>query len=380
MFFADALTLDAPRRTADGYLAVRAKAARTGVYKYTGREVDPDNKHGLRDQAIVNVLRDEETVFDTAAARSFIGKPVTDDHPASAVNSANWRDHARGVVMGALRDGDYLAFDLLLTDADTIAKVDAGKRELSNGYAAELQFGDFKAADGTPCPARQSKITGGNHVAVVKFGRAGEECAIRDAFALCDANPNALPQNDGEPIVTTKTITFDGLPLLVTDAAEAAIGKLQGQIATATETLTARDASIVERDATIVARDADIVRLTAELADANDPAKRALRDAALRDAMAKAKALGVTVTDAMLLADVQKAVVLAKMPDKAPTYDAAKIAIAFDGLTVGVKIADTVVQPLGAPRVVTDGAAAIASTRAGWLSAKQNAHRAQPAS
>jgi hypothetical protein len=32
MFMSDALILDAPRRTADGYMAVRAKAARTGVY------------------------------------------------------------------------------------------------------------------------------------------------------------------------------------------------------------------------------------------------------------------------------------------------------------------------------------------------------------
>ena len=104
MQFCDALTLDAPKRTADGYLAVRARAARTGVYQYTGREVDPNNEHGLRDKAIVNVLRDEQTVFDTAAARSFIGKPVTDNHPSVSVNSRNWRDHARGTIMGAMRD------------------------------------------------------------------------------------------------------------------------------------------------------------------------------------------------------------------------------------------------------------------------------------
>ena len=45
MLFADQLTLDAPRRTADGYLAVRARAARTGVYRYTGREVDPEAEY-----------------------------------------------------------------------------------------------------------------------------------------------------------------------------------------------------------------------------------------------------------------------------------------------------------------------------------------------
>jgi len=358
--FHDALTLDAPRRTQDGFLAVRARAARTGVYDYSGREVDPENKHGLRDLATVKVLRDEQTVFDAKAVHSFIGKPITDDHPAAPVTASNWRDHARGTIMGAQwQEGGYLAFDLLLTDASAIDKVNAGKRELSNGYSATLEYGDFTAADGTKCQARQTAIVG-NHVALVDAGRAGPECAIKDGFAVCDANPAALATlTNGESTVTTKTITFDGLPLLVTDAAEAAISKLQGQITDASGIITARDASIVERDATIVARDAEIVRLTAELADANDPAKRALREAALRDATAKAKALGVTVSDALVIGDVHKALVTAKMPDKAATYDATSFAIAFDSLTVGVKVegATTTVQPLGSPVAIGDAAA-----------------------
>ncbi|QJR05299.1 DUF2213 domain-containing protein [Sphingobium yanoikuyae] len=190
MLFSDALTLDAPRRTSDGYMAVRAKAARTGTYAYLGSEIDPDNKHGLRDAGMVNVLRDDSAVFDNKSAHSFIGKPVTDDHPREAVNAGNWRDHARGVVMGAMRDGEYLAFDLLLTDASAIAAVNGGKRELSNGYAADLEFGDFTAADGTKCVARQKSITG-NHVAIVDRGRAGPSCRIGDA-AICDALPIAL--------------------------------------------------------------------------------------------------------------------------------------------------------------------------------------------
>lgn len=202
--FIDALTLDAPRKTRDGYLAVRARAARTGIYRYDGAEIDPENAHGLRDAGMVNVLRDDKTVFDAAAARSFIGKPVTDDHPSSPVNAGNWRDVARGMVMGAMRDGDYLAFDLLLTDAAAIAKVDAGKRELSNGYNADLEFGDFKAADGTMCVARQTSIFG-NHVALVDAGRAGSECRIKDV-ALCDAATVEIAgrlldeiMNDGDP-------------------------------------------------------------------------------------------------------------------------------------------------------------------------------------
>src|SRR5690242_6333914 len=109
MFASDHLTLDAPRRTKDGYLAVRAQAARVGVHDYTGTQVHPENKHGLRTKTTIKVLRDDATVFDQAAAHSFIGKPVTNDHPTTPVTAANWRDHARGTVMGAMRDGDYLS-------------------------------------------------------------------------------------------------------------------------------------------------------------------------------------------------------------------------------------------------------------------------------
>jgi hypothetical protein len=191
VLFSDALTLDAPRRTSDGYMAVRAKAARTGTYAYLGSEIDPDNKHGLRDAGMVNVLRDAEAVFDPLSAHSFIGKPITDNHPTVAVNAKNWRDHARGTVMGAKwEEGGYLAFDLMLTDADTIDAVNAGKRELSNGYAAELQFGDFDGPGGVKCVAKQIAIKG-NHVAIVDRGRAGPSCAITDA-ARCDSAPRSI--------------------------------------------------------------------------------------------------------------------------------------------------------------------------------------------
>lgn len=204
VYCTDVLTLDAPKRTKDGYLAVRAKAARTGVYDYAGSEVDPKNEHGLRDMPVVKVLRDADTVFDPKSARSFIGKPITDDHPAQPVTSKNWKDHARGTVMGAKwEEGGYLAFDLLLTDADAIAKVDAGKRELSNGYSTDLQFGDFTAPDGTKCQARQTSIVG-NHVALVDRGRAGSECAIKDGFAACDALPIALQDGAKEAVAWLK--------------------------------------------------------------------------------------------------------------------------------------------------------------------------------
>lgn len=288
--FMDALTLDAPKRLKDGYLAVRARAARTGVYQYTGAEVDPDNRHGLRDQALVNVLRDEATVFDAAAVRSFIGKPVTNDHPTQPVTADNWKRHARGMVMGAIREGEYLAFDLLLTDAATIEDVNAGKRELSNGYSAEIEFGTFKAADGTICQARQSRITDGNHVAIVDRGRAGPDCRIADAakWAACDAIPAEVLSafNQKEPAMAG-TITVDGLPISLADeaAVRAVIEKKDAAIADAKQALADKQAA---HDKAMGEKDAQIDDLKKKVVD--QAAIDALVDAKA-DAVAKAKAV-----------------------------------------------------------------------------------------
>lgn len=384
MFFADALTLDAPRRTNDGYLAVRARASRTGVYKYTGREVDPNNEHGLRDQAIVNVLRDEATVFDEAAARSFIGKPVTDNHPSEAVTASNWRDHARGTIMGALRDGDYLAFDLLLTDAATIAKVDGGKRELSNGYGAELEYGSFTAKDGTVCQARQAKITGGNHVALVDRGRAGSECAIKDGFALCDA----MTADELSRLSATLTKTEKPVKTMMIDGLTVDLGNADTAIATVTTLRDARDGlkvkltdaegQVATLTTTLSTKDAEIATLKQQLADA------ALTPAQLRDAAKaysivcdKAKALGVQFAEDADEATVKRAVVDAKLKDAAKGWSDEQVAISFATLTADVKPA--AVQPLGQPKVTTTDAASVQSARSQWLADKQAAYRGQNA-
>lgn len=365
MYFADHLSLDAPKRTKDGFLAVRAKASRTGVYQYTGREVDPANVHGLRDQAVVNVLRDDATVFDASAVRSFIGKPVTNDHPSVPVTAANWRDYARGTIMGALRDGDYLAFDILLTDKAAISALDAGKRELSNGYSAELEFGDFKAPDGTVCPVRQSKITDGNHVALVDQGRAGPDCRIADSarWAACDANPAALADLKEKKV--PKTITHDGLPISLGDeaAVEALIAKLTDKAAAAeiklTDAQTAHDKAMAAKDAAI------------------DDLKSKVIDQTQIDALADAKA--AVVADAKKLigdklgdtagksvADVRRMALVAKLGDAAITgksddYVSARFDAALETVSDGKSVVHNISPAVNVGDAAAKEAAALAS-------------------
>lgn len=364
MLMADRLTLDTPRRTADGYMAVRARAARTGVYQYSGQEVDPDNQHGLRDEASVNVLRDEQAVFDERSVRSFIGKPITTDHPKEAVTASNWKKYADGVIMGAVRDGDHLAFDLLLMDSQAIADTENGRSELSNGYDAKLEFGDFTGPDGTRCKARQDAIFG-NHIARVRQGRAGATCRIGDA-ALCDTMPSSFLDSlkTEKPV---KTMLIDGLTVDIAnaDTAEATIKTIMTARDAVTGKVTALEAKTVADAATLVAKDAEIAKLTADLAAAKlTPAQ--MRDAGKAYALVvgKAKASGIAVTDEMDEGAIMKTVIDKAMPGN--TYTGDHVAIAFEALTKDVKI-----EARDALRdAVASGVAPIGDARATYFEAR----------
>lgn len=366
MLFSDALTLDAPRRTSDGYLAVRAKAARVGTYEYLGSEIDPTNAHGLRDAGMVHVLRDDSAVFDAKSARSFIGKPITDNHPSVAVNAANWRDHARGVVMGAMRDGDYLAFDLMLTDAATIDAVEGGKRELSNGYAAELQFGDFAGPGGVKCVAKQVSIAG-NHVAIVDRGRAGPACAITDSV-LCDANAAAVAALTPPEKPKMKITIGDAKDVDLSDGAAVAlaVGTLNATLADAQAKVGALTAELSTATTATQAKDGEIAALNAKLADAIvTPAKlQALADARA-DVIGKARALApAIVTDGKTDAEIRKEAVTAKLGDAAKDMADAAIEGAFLALTKDANAADPLRAAITDSRPPLNAGAVVATLRA----------------
>lgn len=356
----DALELGTPRRTRDGFLAVRARAARAGVYDYLGAEVDPKGERFAAD-AIVKVYRPADEVFAKDSVASFFAKPITDDHPKEAVTADNWRRHARGAVMGALRDREHLAFDLALMDGEAIDAVDSGKRELSNGYTCDISFEDGTAPDGTAYQAVQRNIRG-NHVALVNRGRAGPECRIGDggggsAFAVCDANPEAVAG-----LISTennvKTITLDGLPVNLGDAAavEAAIGKLQKQIADGATALTTANDKVSTLTGEKAALETKVADLEAKLAPA--VLDKAVADRA--SLVATIKALDASIqTDGKTDAELRKAVVTAKLGDAAADMDDAAIAGAFAVLAKDAKPVKSNVAPIGQP-VVTDDAGKLA--------------------
>ena len=345
---ADQLTLDTPRRTKEGYVAVRAKAARAGVYDYLGAEVDPEGKR-FRATDTVKVYRSEDEVFDPASLHSFLMKPITDNHPSQSVTASNWKDLAGGVIAKAIRDGDHVAFDLVLMDEKTIAAVDSGKRELSNGYACELEFGDGVAPDGTPYQAEQRNIRG-NHVAIVDRARGGSKCRIGDQIAVCDAisvedfldrrkpneNPHLFsPQVQSRDSKMPHVLIIDGLQVPnVSDEAKAAIEKLQGQLKDSTGTAERLQGDLQTATGSIAAKDGEIAVLKQQLADATDPVKRQQEAAARASLIGDAKRIHPTVQigDAMTDAQIRKAVVDAKVPNHTLGDDEKAIGGAFSML------------------------------------------------
>lgn len=160
--------------TRDGYLVVPATLARSGIQQYRFGELGiKDGKHKPDD--MVNVYRSPESL--RAAAETFEAQTVTLNH--AWTDAKNWRRHAVGDVHDIRMDGGNMTGTLVLRDADAIAKINAGRSQLSNGYKAEIvpRAGVY---EGQSYEFEQLDLVG-NHVAIVDQGRCGAACRIADS-------------------------------------------------------------------------------------------------------------------------------------------------------------------------------------------------------
>ncbi|WP_313740476.1 DUF2213 domain-containing protein [Pseudomonas sp.] len=312
MILTDSVPVSGVRRTADGYLVGEARVARTGIQDYLGTEIDPENEHGLRDKPIVRVYRPESAVFHKDAMQSYAYRPITNGHPGGAgVNSKNWKDVAIGQTGGeVVRDGEYVKVPLVLMDAKAIEDWEAGKRELSMGYGAEVVFQDGHTPEGEYFDVYLGPMSM-NHTSLEHRARGGEKLRFGD-------NQTPPPQGGHQMADSLRTVIVDGLSVQTTDQGAQAIEKLTKQLNDAgvnVKTLT--DAHAVA----LAAKDADIVKITAALDDAK---AKILTDAQV-DALVKSRTDLVTQAKALNDADytgksadeIRKAVVVAKFGDAA---------------------------------------------------------------
>lgn len=331
--FTDALTLDGTHKRRDGYLVADAKVARTGIQIYSGTEV------GRPDLKTVRVYRAEDQVFSKASMASFANIPVTNDHPPEVVTADNWAKYAKGQTgEDVARDGEALRIPLMIADGATIADIEAGKRELSNGYMCDLNWDGGTTPSGEEYDAEQINIIG-NHVAVVQAGRAGSEFRIGDG-----ANDGGKERNSWGPspithadeketsMSTLQTVVLGDKAVKVDPSDVAIIDAFKADTAQAlADSNTAHKTALDAKDTELAAKDSEIEELKAKVLD--DAAIDALVDTKAK-LVADAKLIAPDVkTEGLSLGDIRKAVVSDKIgADKIADKSDAYIDARFDGL------------------------------------------------
>jgi hypothetical protein len=356
MLFHDRAQLDGPARiTRDGYLVADALVAKgDNIQDYFPAEIGQPPK---ADGTPYRIGRQSSEVFSD-----------------EDVTAANWRALGVGDIGGDIKQqGKFLRVPVKMMDAAAITKARTTHREFSLGYSADLDMTPGKIGDADVDGfMRNIRI---NHLAIVPTARGGPELRI------IDERPAHLHDHQETGPMPKIKIGDAEVDPTNGEAVTVAVQALDAKVITLASQNTTLAKDLGDEKAKVATLETEKATLTQQLADAKITPEK-LRDAAksYSQVVGKAKALGVAITDAMDEPAIMKTVVDAKMGDAAKDWNAEQVAASFAVLTKDAKIEDAKPGLSGSPRVLTDGATAVANARAGWLAEKQNAHRAQPAS
>ena len=158
--------------TSEGYLICKdVRIGRIGSMDYLGSELPADFNEPY--DRVCKVSRTKDELFSEETIASFEFKSVTNTHPKNNLDINTVEMSEKGQISNVRPDGDYLIADLCIKDPLLIDQVRSGKmREVSCGYDCSWH----KVSDGK---YEQREIRG-NHVALVRQGRAGHKVAIQD--------------------------------------------------------------------------------------------------------------------------------------------------------------------------------------------------------
>lgn len=190
-------------RTPEGWLRLRARATRVGVFLYRRED------GGLRRE-----LRLPEEVFKPDSLKTIRAIPVTNDHPATLITRNDAKEFMVGTTGSDVfpSDDKYVDIDVNLFDGQTIDAVEAGKQEVSCGYVCDMDETPG-VWNGETYDVIQRNIVY-NHVAVVQKGRAGPEVRLRLDAADAVMVSDAVESKQGDPRMKV-TITLGGKDYVV---------------------------------------------------------------------------------------------------------------------------------------------------------------------
>lgn len=323
----DKATLRPAKRLPNGTLRADAILTRTGVFEYT----QPDG-------SVRREYRPDSEVGRPESLDSFALVPVTNGHPPEMVTARNSRKYMVGSVGSDVKmDGPLMIAGITVSDADTIAEMDRGKTECSNGYHCDLVETPGVTPQGEAYDAIQTNIRG-NHLAIVPAGRAGVARVRMDGAGYeSSINPASAPEK----------MTMD-----LAQALEA-LGAAKARADKAEQDVTATTAALAKAEGE---RDAAKARA--------DKAEQARTDAAKTDAAALDKRVSDRVSLERNAAPVLGADVdMRKMNDREIK---AAVVLKLDGATIPATQSDVYVDARydGAIERVAGGAEALAVARA----------------
>ena len=365
----DAGEFSKPVRTPNGYLRCDARITKVGVFSYR----QPDG-------TVQRELRLPGEVFRGDAMSSFEDVPLTNNHPREKLTSKNTRKWQSGSWSQVKRDDIYLAARALITDETAIKDAEAGKTQLSCGYTCDLDVepgitrGIEGVPDGLAYDAIQRNIVG-NHVAMVRKGRAGADATLRldaEDAVMVDETSKPTGRRPG-PVGGTKTMKIDGIDFEMGDQAAQAVNKM-------TERLDAKDKAIVEARVALAKAEARADKAEEDLkaekkAHADDASEEKVQELVRARVALETTAGAVLKEDGLDLstlseAEIRRAVVLKVSPDakqKLDEADASYLQARFDATIEGWKEPDSIApSPDNKPRTKT-----VAAVKTDSLSARE---------
>jgi hypothetical protein len=209
----DVAPIDKYETTPEGYLRAWATIARTGVQQYSNA-----------DGSIRREYRPETEVAAPESLASFAGKAITLEHPPVLLDSENTKDYQIGFSgTEIVYDNGFVRAVMTITDKDAIESIMRGDaREVSAGYKVSFDPTSGVTDNGENYDGVQTGIMG-NHIAVVRRGRAGPQVKLhldrQDA-----ADPSLITQGENSQMTTAK-VAFDGAEMEVSEGVALAITK-----------------------------------------------------------------------------------------------------------------------------------------------------------
>ena len=194
----DVAPIDKYELTPEGYLRAWATIARTGVQQYTDA-----------DGSIRREYRPESEVASPVSLASFAGKAITLEHPSVLLDSSNTKDYQIGFSgTEVVYDNGFVRAVMTITDKDAIERIMRGDaKEVSAGYRVNYEAIPGVTDSGENYDGIQKEISG-NHIAVVRRGRAGPQVKLHlDRLDAADPSLFTFTEEE-EYIIPTSQIVL----------------------------------------------------------------------------------------------------------------------------------------------------------------------------